>query len=230
MIYTNRNKTDAERMAKVFAMEDCKKLAYMQVLYYCDNQRERSFDELWVQRPENMKTASYGRNWGFYVGLDEIKKHYIDDKKYVTGSGALRPMTSTALCVAEDMKTAYGLWYCFGEETFRPGEAYWVSELVAFDFINEDGEWKIWHMFTGTETYISAGRDAAEMPGHLEPDCPENPFKAPFGKPTYDFEAFASYQYFRFPAIPVPHETFNLENSCGLEANPYYQLMRKEGK
>ena len=38
--------------------------------------RAEIIDTLWTK--EHADTASYGRNWGYYVGLDNIRKYYVD--------------------------------------------------------------------------------------------------------------------------------------------------------
>ena len=229
MLYSDRTKSLEARLDRVWDIEDCKTLANLMVLYYCNNERARSLDELWVKEPENQSKASYGRNWGYYIGMEAIRKHYVDDTPPMRGHSALRPMTTTACCVADDGKTAYGMWYCVSEETFGAGKAYWISEQIAFDFINENGEWKILHMFVAADMAIPAGRDLRTIDSVLK-GGPELPYKEFFTDPTVKFDAFLEYQYAKFPPVPTPHMTYSYENSCCMEANPYYRMLKEEGK
>ena len=70
------NESLEERINRVWDLEDCKDIAHNRSFLEANNEWERELDELWVKDPENMKTASFGRNWGYYVGMDEIRKLY----------------------------------------------------------------------------------------------------------------------------------------------------------
>lgn len=232
MIFTDRSRSELERIQRVWDMEECKKLAAKQMFYYANDDRKGMIEELWVREPENAKTASFGRNWGFYLGMDEIERYFVEcDQTGETGFMANHPMSSCALNVARGGKTAYGLWYCLALEAAGQGEGkavgYWISELIGMDFIREADSWRIWHMFQGTEMYIRAGRNAEDYPAILLPDAPVFELKKEFveGKPTREFTAYTEYQYRKFPPLPLPHETYSLEQSCSIEANPFYRDM-----
>ena len=49
--------------------------------YYntANDERRRAITELWVSSDENRKTASMGYNNGYYVGLDQIIRHFVVD-------------------------------------------------------------------------------------------------------------------------------------------------------
>lgn len=60
-------------------------------------------------------------------------------------------LTTPIIEVAEDLQTARALWWCPGAGAVKAeGEsdpkAIWAWGMLAADFTNVDGEWKIWHL------------------------------------------------------------------------------------
>ena len=66
--------TEEERIQRVWDKEEAKAVLFRNMYYMAGNQRETALDTLWVKEPENDKTASYGKNWGYYTGMDEIRR------------------------------------------------------------------------------------------------------------------------------------------------------------
>jgi len=71
-------RSNEERLIRVWDIEQVKDLMSRRTVYETNGEHQKELDELWVQVPENQATASFGRNWGFYVGMDEIKRYYVD--------------------------------------------------------------------------------------------------------------------------------------------------------
>ena len=65
-------RSNEERIVRVWDIEQVKDLMSRRTVYDCNGQHQEELDELWVQVPENQKTASFGRNWGYYVGMEQI--------------------------------------------------------------------------------------------------------------------------------------------------------------
>ena len=106
------NESLEERINRVWDLEDCKDIAHKRSFLEANNEWERELDELWVKDPENMKTASFGRNWGYYVGMDEIRKLYARyAKSDPVGYSFMHPLTTWCGEVAKDRKTSQHLWY-----------------------------------------------------------------------------------------------------------------------
>lgn len=60
-------------------------------------------------------------------------------------------LTTPIIEVAADLKTARALWWCPGAGAIKDTEAsdpraIWAWGMLAADFVNLDGEWKIWHL------------------------------------------------------------------------------------
>ena len=58
-------------------MEEIKKLIHKRVIYIANEMRKEELNDLWVQDPEHKKTASFGRNTGYYTGMDAIYDYYV---------------------------------------------------------------------------------------------------------------------------------------------------------
>ena len=154
----------------------------------------------------------------------------IEDKpeNYAIGSMLMHMLTAPYIEVAADGLTAQGLWYAPGQVTVAHPDgvdAMYMYERYGVDFIKEDGEWKIWHLFIGTDFALEPGTLMTEQPV----DTPEFDLNDEDEDTnmilTHKFEAYTSrYNYFHYPAIPQPYETFTDKQvvSNGPEGNPRF--------
>lgn len=169
MAYQKKVFSDVEAIQRVWDVETIKNLISRFAYYEAANQRQAALNELWVSQPENQETASFGRNWGFLVGMDAISDYYVGRNRFgAAGTSTMHPFSTKLLCLAEDGLTAQGIWMGNGYDTSldadgRP-EALWVNERMAVDFIREADGWKIWHMFIGTNYVCPAGDNYSEQP------------------------------------------------------------------
>lgn len=224
--------TDLELMQRVWDVEAVKKLAAKRCYYIANDWRARELDELWVTGAEAQKTASFGRNRGYYIGMDAIRGYYVE--KHAAEAAALpgsalyhHPISTGLVQEAYDGQTARGLWYCISQETVPVSEteadARWYLEKLAIDFLKEDGQWKIWHVVVATDLQSEAGANYMEQPVDL-PDA-ENPALVEFGTPTLPMLVHQErYNWLdNYPAPPVPYATFDEDNSYGPEGHPDYE-------
>ena len=72
------NFTDLQLMQRVWDVEQVKKLAAKRCYYIANDWREKELSELWVTGEDAKKTASFGRNWGYYIGMDAIREYYVN--------------------------------------------------------------------------------------------------------------------------------------------------------
>lgn len=176
--------SDDEQICRVWDVEEIKKLMAKRTYYHANDMRREELNELWVKTPKNRKTASIGTNWGWYVGFDEVSNYYVvnhaeklqkkldeycaanadiqnirDNLGY--GSMQIQPLSTAFVKLAEDGKTARGIWYSIGMETVGnadgTGKADWVCQKIAADFAKEGEEWKIWHIVFGMDLTTEAG-------------------------------------------------------------------------
>ena len=228
--------TDLELIQRVWDVEEVKKLCAKRCYYLANDWREKELDELWVIGEAAKKTASFGRNWGYYVGMDAIRDYYVNRHNQQIdalpgknhGDGCLfhHPASTGLVYEAYDGQTARGLWYCISQETVptsdTEADARWYLEKLAIDFLKEDGQWKIWHVVIATDLSSEAGADYMQQPVDL-PDG-ENPAFVEFGTPTLPMRTHNErYNWLdNYPAPPVPYKTFDEDNSYGPEGHPDY--------
>lgn len=211
------NYTDEELIVRVWDVEEIKKLVYKRSVYIANDWRARELDELWVKKPENQKTAAFGKNIGWYVGMDAIRAWY--DKKHGDGYMAFHPATTGLVELAGDGKTAKGLFYSIANETESNGDgtakALWMPEKLAFDFIKEEGVWKIWHLVAAVDLVSEAGADYSEQDPY--PDYGKD--LADFGEPTVkQLIHDGTFNWWDdYPAMPEPYETWSEDISYGPE-------------
>lgn len=134
------------------------------------NREAEIFDMLWSCEAD----VCLGKNGGWYRGADAVGAYYqacsdrtalvakllqkrfpsmlgdkSDDELDGIGPMKVKPMYTPLIEVAEDGKTAKGLWSCWGShnevESCGP-IARWSWGYFAVDFIKENTGWKIWHM------------------------------------------------------------------------------------
>jgi hypothetical protein len=224
--------TDLELIQRVWDVEEVKKIAAKRCYFLANDWREKELDELWVTGEEARKTASFGRNWGYYVGMDAIRDYYVTkhaaEVAAAPGSCLFHHPVSTGLVhEAYDGQTARGLWYCISQETVpesaTEADARWYMEKLAIDFLKEDGQWKIWHVVVATDLQSEAGANYMEQPVDLPDE--ENRAYVEFGTPNLPMRVHQErYNWLdNYPAPPVPYQTFDEDNSYGPEGHPDYE-------
>lgn len=248
--YEEKQFTDDELIVRIMDKEEIKKLMARRAFYYANGQRRREMDELWVNTPEYAPTASYGRNWGYYVGKDSIEKHYVVDhteKQYRAlealrgnnpeievnnlnlglGCTAFHTVTTPMLYIAGDGATARGLWYSAGQETIMQADgtarAYWTMDNMAADFVREKGQWKIWHLVVCSDFFVEAGTDFKT--GTLTPLTGPDPFRDDFGTPDIAMTVHNPRYNLsdNYPPMPLPYETYTVQGSMAPEGHPNYK-------
>jgi hypothetical protein len=224
-------------MWRVWAVEQIKDLMSRRAMYSANEERERELDELWVKRPDHQASAAFGRNYGYYVGMDQIRGYYVEShqKKVdaLNGMGYMEchAVSSPYVELAEDGMSARGLWYSIGQETYpKPGEtpkALWVNDKIAADFLWEEGGWKIYHLVISNDVWHPAGKAMTDMPDKLPKEM--DWIREEFGEPTVPMEVHNPLYLWcdNYPTIPPHYKTMNAENSYGPEGHPNY---RKEGE
>lgn len=247
----NQNFTETELLTRLWDMEDIRDLMAKRCYYIASDKRREEISDLWVRKRDNTATATFGRNWGYYVGMEEIIKYYVlshydkrvadrepylkafpekkDDIELGFGSMATHTLSTPLIRLSLDGKTARGLWYDFSQETTgKPdgtAEAMVITGQVAADFMREDGEWRIWHLFLSTDVSIPLGRPYSETPIYRQPgtDSIENEF----GTPTIQMLAHNSVFGWGdlHPPMPEHYYSFDSANSYAPEGHPKYREM-----
>jgi len=241
--------TDAEIIQRVYDVYLIKNVMARHAYYHAYDMHEEEIDEIWVSEPENKKTASFGQNWGYQVGLELIRENYAvkndlnrmkdlralrtkhpeieyESANRATGSMLMHCLTTPYIEVAGDGETAQGMWYSPGQITFTKQDgvdAMYMFELYGADFIKEGGQWKLWHLFIGTDFMHLPGVDMKTVPVDTPKFDLNDEDEATNMVLTYEFEAYTSrYNWHHYPAIPKPYGTFSEAVSNGPEGNPNF--------
>lgn len=236
------SRSNEERIIRVWDIEKIKDLMSRRTVYETNGQREEELRDLWVQLPENQKTASFGRNWGFYVGMDEIKRYYVtqyneqvqaeiaklpDVTVPGTGRFLFHPLSTPNVNLAEDGKTAQGTWYSIGADCYPAADGKadcsWNCQKICADFIKEPGGWKIWHVVFSNDFINQTGHSVGELQSIYIRGTGRD--EIDFGTPTIPMLAHdPSYTWCdNYPPLNGPYETFTDEISYGPEGHPNYE-------
>jgi hypothetical protein len=214
-----RTYTDEELLARVWDVEEIKKLVYKRGVYIANGWNQRELDELWVSDPELKKSASFGKNTGWYVGMDAIAAWYV--KPHGVGYMAFHPASTGLVELAGDGKTAKGLFYCIAQETTPNGDgtarALWIPHKIGFDFVKEADGWKIWHAIAAIDLVNEAGETYNDQDPYM--DYETNPVFVDFGTPTVPCLTHdVTFNWWDdYPPMPEPYETFTPDISYGPE-------------
>lgn len=255
-----RQYTDEELIRRVWDVEEIKKLIHKRVIYIANEMRKEELENLWVQEPEHKKSASFGRNTGYYVGMDSIYQYYVThhmeerakllEKMHAADSSieettenlhlgclASHPVSTGLVELAGDGKTAKGMWYSIAQET-EPNldgtaKALWMPEKIAVDFVKEGDSWKIWHIVIATDLVSEAGEDYSRQ--EVYHNYETNPVDVEFGTP--DIAKLIHNTDFNwwdnYPPMPEAYDTFSDAVSYGPEGYvrpKLYGLDSKEGR
>lgn len=249
-----REYTDQEQLVRIWDRENISMLMNRRAFYAANNQREKELNELWVSSPENAATASYGKIWGYYVGMDEIKKYYVDGfnahlqqqldyaaaadpsvknapENLGIGTVHFQPLTTPLIEVAADGKTAKGMWYSIGQNTeivsTGDAKAMWIAFRMGADFVKEDGQWKLWHLVEIYDVVNEDGTDYKKVP--YQYGEAGHPLREEFGSPTISMlthdERFNWWD--NYPPEPDPYESFSGSISYGPEGHPDYKEVQQ---
>jgi len=220
--------TDEELLTRVWDRENIQDVMNLRVYYSANEERRREMNELWVTEEKYRKSASFGKNWGFYTGMDSIQNYYVVEhqkkiESYSEGYMTLQPISAPSIQIAADGKTAKGLWYSIGNQEIplEDGtiQVRWVAMKVAADFVKEEKMgWRIWHLLEVSDSYWEPGINYHdEMP--VFEDMENDLLHVEFGKPDIEIQTHDRQFCWadNYPAMPEPYVTFYDEISWGPE-------------
>jgi hypothetical protein len=203
-------------------------------------------ERFWAKRSD----ICLGFNDGWFSGPEEIGAYYTaihdhtaevsnllyqlypdqmdgrtKEESFGMGEFKVRPLYAPIIEVADDLQTAQGLWYSMGTEA-RVGTAgpvaYWLWGYYAVDFIQEDGQWKLWHMQVLNDVSCICGQSWGK-PQQAYPDLPEFEPLRGYTPPVPPIPAKLREDYHprrpltESPRIPQPYVTFAETVSYGME-------------
>lgn len=225
--------TIEEKAARYIAVKEINSLLCEHCLYFGRRQQDLELERIWCK---DAPDPYFAQNNGRFVGYDALKNIYgtseqrrkarydklleqlepefvgqEDELRYGTNTISLQTLSTPCIEIAEDVRTAKGLWTISAQVTVvdETGPVgLWAYGKLAADLVNENGQWKIWHMFICTDFVTPAGETfdpikyAALYPAGLGID----------DTPTEPAELYTSYTNKRVPVnvpkIPEPYKTF----------------------
>lgn len=229
------------------AQRDLKNLMGKYAMTMLLEQRNQAFERFWSGRAD----VCLGVNEGWYAGPEAIQGYYLAQAARVRAESELlcqlfpertadyspaekealghldnRPVSAPVICVAQDMRTARGMWTsvgCYNEVSSAYGpQSHWSWQVFAVDFIWEKDGWRVWHMRQLTELDALCGADwskpqreperrpefqpleAAVIPGPNRPCALHQPWSP---------QRLAA----NLPGLPQPYVTFGETGTYGME-------------
>ncbi len=202
-----------EKMRRVIDREQVKDLISKHCLYQCNCMRKEELADLWVHTPAYTASASLANNYGYFIGMDEIYKYYVNDFERLQaerlseypeieqnftnfGHGFMETHTVSTPIVylAGDGKTARFLGYDQGQQSVGKGDG---TARVLFTFgnifadcVKEDGEWRIWHLILERDHTVNAD-EVYSVPAHRP--FGDDPLDAEAGNPTFPCDVYDNF-------------------------------------
>lgn len=233
---------------------DVKNLAGKYVMSLLLKKEPTILKDLWSGRED----ISLGVNGGYYAGRKALEDYYAsidaatkakaqvlkqvfpedlgeysDEKLYGRGPMEIRSLDNAIIEIADDGQTAKGFFYVFGlvtDITVRGPISNWVLGSCCFDFIREDGVWKIWHVLYLEDVNTPAGKKWGD-PKAIEafPEMPEFAGMAdvavagPNEPGTLRTLYTGARPFTKLPKVPEPYDTFANTFSYGAESQEALQ-------
>lgn len=235
--------TEDEYIVRMWEKEYLQDLVARFMFAWSNGERREALDKYWVRKTHNQRDASFGENNGFYVGMEEIVRHFIGEyedeckadlkafqdarpEKGYTGADLglgktlLHDCTTPLLFIADDGQTARYLCYDVGmEATGKPdgtSKSYFEIGLCFIEFIKEGDAWRIWHLVYQHDFSIEAGKDYEKVGRWLTPEQNAE-FTRHHGNPTKPFDVYDDmfgWEYIYFD-MPAPYRTYEEEEGYG---------------
>ena len=212
---------------------------------YAVKQEAAVYARYWSTRDD----VCLGLNNGWYQGAAAVKGYYdalgeeirlssklitamfpselgdkTEEQLYGVGMISYVPFESQIIEIADDGKTAKGLWNVRGATSHLTAggpEARWIFGWAAVDFVLEDEEWKIWHMQLLFNVDHQSGSNFVDTETVYDP-VPGFEAIADFRLPEPNVPAvlFETYRADRpavkSPKAPVPYASFGETFSYGI--------------
>ena len=235
-----REFTDEEMILHAWDKETIQDLIGRFVNYWGNGETARAIDELWVREPAHTADASFGTNTGFFVGIDEVRRHLVDeyeameretlDEFRAARSGKytdadlgmamtrMHSCTTPLLFISVDDQYARYLGYDLGM-TGRgapdgTAKCYFEIGLLFVELVREADGWKIWHVVEEHDFSIESGTNYNDVDTVIKGYDPASRF---YGDPTVKKEVYDNqfgWEYL-FYDMPRPFKTYDEDEGYG---------------
>lgn len=216
--------TPEEQIRRAYDVIQIKNVMARHAYLHAASRHDIEYALIWSHNQENI---SWGNMTGFpMIGQNAIWKGYAEPhvgQQSAKGMAFMHTLTTPLIEIAEDGQTAQAMWYTPGfgtgpaggpnAEPGAPMEGDWMYERYAVDFIRENGAWKIWHFFVGTDFSFPAG-GVYEEHGMPPMQAEKKVTKEAVIIPNF---YTSKYNWNPFPHWPKPYKTWTPEIGYGPE-------------
>lgn len=235
-----REFTDEEMVLHAWDKEMIQNQISRFMLDWANGDAARAIDTLWVQEPQHTSDASFATNIGFFVGIDEVRRHLVDEyeamerdtlqafqaadpAKYGAaepGLGMTRMHSCTTPLLFISADDQYARYLCYDLGMTGKGtpdgkaESYFEFGLVFIELVRENGVFKIWHVVEQHDFSIESGKNYNDINTFIEGYDPAARF---YGSPTVEKEVYDN-QYgweYLFYDMPRPFKTYDEDEGYG---------------
>ena len=235
-----REFTDEEMVLHAWDKEMIQNLVSRFTLYWGNGDTQKAIDELWVKEPEHTSDASFATNIGFFVGIDEVRRHLVDEyqareqetldelkaaypgkfdnAELGLGMTCMHSCTTPLLFISADDKYARYLGYDLGMtgkgKADGTAECYFEFGLLLIELVREKDGWKIWHLVEQHDYSIESGKNYNDIPTVI---TGYDPGVRGYGEPTIRKEVYDN-QYgweYLFYDMPRPFKTYDEDEGYG---------------
>lgn len=227
-------KTPAELARLAVDLHEIQNVMSMHSWYHAHLLNDIELEKAWVQTKELQDTAVWAQNKDYWMGMHNIKGYYgiKVDQKSMPGGFMFHTLTTPIVVVAEDRRTAKGVWYTPGMVGSYK-DASWLWERYGVDFANENGHWKIWHLHVYTDFGLSVFRGDQQKGEHFGIEFAPDAFPPPQVKASYQskigYRELGPESYpVLVPRLPEAYRTFD-ETFSYADPNEYADALAAIG-
>jgi hypothetical protein len=210
---TNRRlQSDVARITDYIAIQN---LAGRYQFYHQPKTMAKTFD-LFAKKTPGVSVAISG---GVEEGLERVRAFWTK-RSSIPMEGVMleHHLTTPVIEIGADAQTAKGVWMSPGHETvpgLLPG-GHWVWGRYAIDFVKEDGEWKIWHLWFYPSFRTRFNRDWVEGPELPSETLAQHRAKNPPSRPMPYVNLYTAISTRDMvPAPPEPYQQFEAYDPAG---------------
>lgn len=208
-------KTLEDRIFKLEAVNEVQRLIGL----YSSYMTLKSYDSVAGLFAQDYPDVHAEMLWGRYLGKEGVDRLYRGYYEHLGEIGeetalldSVQSMEVPVITVAEDLKTAKGVWvspgYILLKDDCGKQAAYWSWQKYGCDFIYTQSGWRIWHLRVyglfeaeyGTPTVFPSGTFGTDSA--MAEFAPDEPPTSSFNLSPKSINPYA-------PAIPKPYFAFD---------------------
>jgi hypothetical protein len=132
-----------EKVKYLENLEEIKKLQRKYQYWLYKQDYEKIVERCFARKTPGIRMEA--SDSGVFKGKEGVKRFFLGfmgSKRDVPGFFTMHLAVGPVIEIAKDGKTAKSIWFSPG----CAGEPMWIWGVYMIDYVNEDGEWKLWHV------------------------------------------------------------------------------------